>query len=205
MFFFFWKRTFIYPKWLHNDCEVIIKWPKVTHRYPNWPQSNLKVIRGRVRGGVVELLVFHFDRIKRRRNVCLPFMGSLGADNDTIKPATIRIIHAIRRLYAQSGPKVTSKWPKVTLIYQNWSQSNPKSTQSSTNGYTKSLKSVGEISVFWKRTFIYPKWLHNDCEVTIKWPKVPHRYPRKGFALLPHPPRRSISVCSALLEYSSPV
>ena len=35
-----WKCTLIYPKWLHNQCKVSIKWPKVTHRYPSWTQSD---------------------------------------------------------------------------------------------------------------------------------------------------------------------
>ena len=40
----FRKRSFTYPKWLHNDCKVTIKWRKVTHRYPNWPQTDPKMI-----------------------------------------------------------------------------------------------------------------------------------------------------------------
>ena len=68
----------------------------------------------------------------RGKNVYFLLMGPLGADNDTIKPATTHIIPAIRRLYAQSGPKVTPKWsqsaPKVTFICQKLSQSDPKAT-----------------------------------------------------------------------------
>ena len=37
-------------------------------------------------------------------------MDPFGTNNDTIKPATMRIIRAIRRLYVQSAPKMTSKW-----------------------------------------------------------------------------------------------
>ena len=44
-----------------------------------------------------------------RKNDYILFTDPLGADNDAIKPATIHITHAIRCLYAQSGPKVTSK------------------------------------------------------------------------------------------------
>ena len=40
-------------------------------------------------------------------------MDPFGTDNDTIKPATIQIIHAMRRLYAQSDPKVTPKWTQI--------------------------------------------------------------------------------------------
>ena len=47
---------------------------------------------------------------KRRQNVYFFFMDAFGADNGTINPTNIHIIHDIRRLYAQSGPKVTSKW-----------------------------------------------------------------------------------------------
>ena len=42
-------------------------------------------------------------------------MDPFGSDHDTIKLATIHIIHAIQRLYAQSGPKVAPKWSQSGL------------------------------------------------------------------------------------------
>ena len=33
------------------------------------------------------------------------------------------------------------------------------------------------MRVFWKQAFVYPEWLNNHCKVSIKWPKVTHRYP----------------------------
>ena len=38
-----------------------------------------------------------------RKNDCILFLDPFGANNDTIKPSTMHIIHAIRRLYAQSA------------------------------------------------------------------------------------------------------
>ena len=55
-------------------------------------------------------------------------MGPLGADNDTIKPATTHIIPAIRRLYAQSGPKVIPKWSQSARKPPSYAKSCPKVT-----------------------------------------------------------------------------
>ena len=82
-------------------------------------------------------------------------MGPPGADNDIIKPATTHIIPAIRRLYAQSGPKVTPKWnqraPKVTLICQKLSQSDPKATPTEPQSFIKSLSgSNSSVSPLWR-------------------------------------------------------
>ena len=90
-----------------------------------------------------------------RKNVYFLFTGPLGADNAAINPATTRIIPAIRRLYAQSGPKVTPKWsqsaPKVTLICQKLSQNDLKATPKQPNTFIKSLKCSGKMSVFENR------------------------------------------------------
>jgi len=82
-------------------------------------------------------------------------------------------------------PKVTPKWsqsvPKVSFICQKWPQSNPESTQNSPRSFIKWFKSVGKMNVFWKRTLIHQKWLHNDFKVILqwpKWPKVTHRHPK---------------------------
>ena len=41
----FWKRTLIYPKWLHNDSKRVFKWPKVTSLYPKQPQNRYFSLR----------------------------------------------------------------------------------------------------------------------------------------------------------------
>ena len=38
--------------------------------------------------------------------------------------------------------------------------------------FIKPLKYVGKMSVFWKRTFVYPEWLHSDCKVMPNWTNI---------------------------------
>jgi len=114
-------------------------------------------VGGGVRGGVVELLVFHFDPLKRRRNVCLLFMGPLGADNDTINPATTHIIHAIRRLHALCGPKVTSKWTQSDPHMPKVIRKQPQINISCTQWFYKIIKICGDNVCFWKTDLYIPK------------------------------------------------
>ena len=93
--------------------------------------------------------------------------------------------------WPQSASKVTPKWFKVTLIHQKWPQTDPKVSPKSpsyvksdpksdvklTSSSYKIIKICGGNECFFKCTLIYPKWLHHQCKVTIKWYKVTHRYP----------------------------
>ena len=68
--------------------------------------------------------------------------------------------------------------------------------------FIKSLKYVGKMSVFWKRIFVYPEWLHSDCKrcqtestspswaksdikVTSKWPQSDPKVPQNDFKVMP--------------------
>ena len=75
-------------------------------------------------------------------------MDPFGANNGTIKPATIHIIHAIRRLYAQSAPKVTPKWTQIHFPMPKAIPKQPQIDPKSTKQFYKSFKYVGKMSVF---------------------------------------------------------
>ena len=76
--------------------------------------------------------------------------------------------------YTKSDPKLT---PKCAQSHPHTSKVIPKATSTWPHHLIKSLKSVEKMCVFGKCTLIYPKWLHHQCKVTIKWYKVTHRYP----------------------------
>ena len=192
----FWDRNFIYPQWLHNDPIVIPKAKlsaKLHQMIPKSHQTDPKITR------LAQLFVplaspspSWTSKISRK-NVYFLFKGPLGADNATIKPATTRIIPAIRRLYAQSGPKVSPKMvqkcPQSHLhmpkVVPKWPQSDPKAT----HVFVKWLKSIGKMCVFFNRpkytqsdaTMIpkqsesntkSPEYTQSDLKVAPKWPKT---------------------------------
>ena len=130
----------------------------------------------------------------------LLFMGPFGTDNDIIKLATTPIIPAIRRLYAQSGSKVTPKWsqsaPKVTFICQKVVPRWPQSDSNLTPDLYKIIKICVKNEWFLKTDLRIPKvtaqslqsnhqvtsshpqiskltskWARNCLKVTSKWPQ----------------------------------
>ena len=84
-------------------------------------------------------------------------MDPFGTNNDTIKPATIHIIHAIRRLYAQSGPKVTPKWTQIHLHMPKAIPKQPQIDPKSTKQFYKIIKICGENECFLKEDLHIPK------------------------------------------------
>ena len=84
-------------------------------------------------------------------------MGRLGTSNDTIKPATIHITHAIRHLYAQRGSKVMPKW---TQIHLHMPKAIPKQYQidpKSTKQFYKIIKICRENKCFLREDLHIPK------------------------------------------------
>ena len=91
------------------------------------------------------------------KNVDFLLMCPLGADNDNIKPATTHIIPAIRRLYAQSDPKVTPKWtqshPHMPKEIPKQPQIDPKFTHT----FYKIIKICGGNECVLKTDLYIPK------------------------------------------------
>ena len=84
-------------------------------------------------------------------------MDRFGTNNDTIKPATIHIIHAIRHLNAQSGPKVTPKWTQIHLHMPKAIPKQPQIDPKSTKQFYKIIKICGENECFWREDLHIPK------------------------------------------------
>ena len=92
-----------------------------------------------------------------RKNEHILFMDPFGLDHDTIKPATIHIIHAIRRLYAQSGSKVTPKWTQIHLHMPKAIPNKPQIDPKSTKQFDKIIRIRGENECFLKDDPHIPK------------------------------------------------
>ena len=81
-----------------------------------------------------------------------------------------------------SGRKMTTTWFKMTIICQSDSKMTPNWQPFAKKSefwwfvlplnFIKPLKYVRNMSVSWKQTFMYPKWLHNYLKVDPKWSKV---------------------------------
>ena len=84
-------------------------------------------------------------------------MGRLGTNNDTIKPATIHIIHAIRHLYAQRGSKVMPKWTQIHLHMPKAIPKQPQIDPKSTKQFYKIIKICGENECFLREDLHIPK------------------------------------------------
>ena len=92
-----------------------------------------------------------------RKNEYILFMDPFGTNNDTIKPATIHIIHAIRRLYAQSAPKVTPKWTQIHLHMPKAIPKQPQIDPKSTKQFYKIIEICRENECFLKDDLHIPK------------------------------------------------
>ena len=119
--------------------------PHMLKKAPNRPQSD-PAHSGFIFLGT--LVAFLKSKILRKNEYIL-FMDPFGSDHDTIKPATIHIIHAIRRLYAQSCPKVTSQWTQSHAHMLKKAPDQPQINPKSTRYLYKVIKKyVGEMGVF---------------------------------------------------------
>ena len=132
----FWKCTFIYPKWLHNDPTVIPKWPKVTIIYPKWPQSGTKVIP----------------------------KWPQSAPKVTLKCQSNPKVAPKSPSYAESHPKVIPKWPSrvksdakvipkshsYTKLVPKWRQSDPQ--------FTPYFSKI--IKICWGNEYFLKMYLH---------------------------------------------
>ena len=122
----------MYPKWLPNDPIVIPKAklsPKLHHMTPKSNQSDPNITP------LAELFAAlapsgpSWTSKILSKNVYFLFTSPLRADNATIKPATTRIIPAIRRVYAQS-PKMTPESSSCAKKSQSGPQIDPQFTPS---------------------------------------------------------------------------
>ena len=87
--------------------------------------------------------------------------------------------------HACHSTSICPKWPqsdpKMHPKSHSYAKRHPKATPnppSSPHIFIESLKYVGKMNVFWKRTFIYPKCFHNHHILIPKWTKVSTIYPK---------------------------
>ena len=150
----FWKRTFIYPKWLHNHPIVIPKWTKVTTIYPKWPQSGAKVTPEWPQSHLkVTLICQHWPQSDAK---VAPKSPSNEKSKPKVSPKLLQS-HPHMRKSPQSDPKVAPKSTshvksdaKVTPKSHSYAKICPKMIRKSPHSFIKSLKSVGKMSVFLK-------------------------------------------------------
>ena len=145
------------PQSWQSDHQVTQSHPQIPKLTPKRAQSDPKVVR---LGGLQTFpgvpVASVTSKILRKNEYNL-FMDPFGADHDTIKPATTHIIPAIRRLYAQSGSKMTSKWtqshPHIPKVIPKQPQINPKFSQS----FYKIINICTENECFLKTDLYIPK------------------------------------------------
>ena len=157
-----WKQTFMYPKWLYNYLKVDPKWSKVPFIRQKTSQSDPKVIPKWSQ-------TYKWKSKVRHRNLYFQFLDPLGSTSYTIVAAK----------WQQSY----LKWPSYAKVAPTWAQSADFLRINRNfqwfvlpHSFIKPLKYVGNMSVSWKQTFVYPKWLHNYLKVDPKWSQITFIY-----------------------------
>ena len=155
------------PLYTQSDSTMIVKWPSSDPKSPTDTQTDPKVTP---KWSGSDNCSFSWNAF-----------GFLDKQNPSQKwiyfvygPVWDEQWHHQTRNYTHHTCHSTSICPKlpqsdltVDPKSRSYAKKPSKPTPNQLHIFIKSLKYVGKTNVFWKRTLIYPKWLHNDCEVTI--------------------------------------
>ena len=142
-------------RYAQSDPKVTPKCHKVTSK---WSQSDLKG---------------SYDIRKSFGKMCLIW---LWADLGAIWGRSEANLHSNRPDNRKTDPKRRQNASKIDpnriLINMIISEIYFSIRHVNSRRFIKPLEYVGEMCVFWKRTFVYTEWLHSDCKVMPNWTNI---------------------------------
>ena len=157
----FWKRTFIYPKWLHNRPIVIPKWTKVTTIYPKSLQNRAKLTpEWRQSHPKATLICQHWPQ----SDANVPPKSLSNAKSKPKVGPKLPESHPHMRKSPQNDPKVAPKSisnvksdAKVIPKSHSYAKICPKVILNAPHRFINSLQSDGKMNVFLKTDLHIPK------------------------------------------------
>lgn len=176
----------------HNDSKVIVKWHRVIRIYPKWPQSASKMLPKRPQRYP------HMLKMTPKLPQMPPKVTSHTKMNPKGTPKQPQSHPRMPKMCSKCSqshlhmPKVTPNWPlnRTEMLPKppSYAKNGPNVTLKRPPSFIKPLEFIVKMNVFWKSTFIHPKWLHYDSTVLVKWHRSIRIYrerPQSGSRVTP--------------------